>query len=41
MELRLDLSQGPALQAETLAMRSKTLPLLSQVLRWGLTEGLL
>ncbi|HSX80099.1 MAG TPA: hypothetical protein VLQ80_16200 [Candidatus Saccharimonadia bacterium] len=41
IELRSGLSQGTALQAETLAMRRKTLPLLRQVLGWGLTEGLL
>jgi len=40
MELRLDLSQGPALQAETLAMRSKALPLLCQLLRGGLAHGI-
>jgi len=33
IELRLGLSQGPALQAETLAMRSKALPFLRQLLR--------
>src|SRR6266446_5882283 len=37
IELRLGLSQGTPLPAETLAMRSKTLPLLSQGRRWGLT----
>src|SRR5215475_7621270 len=39
IELCLGLSQGAALPAEPLAMRSKTLPLLRQVLRRGLTEG--
>jgi hypothetical protein len=36
IELRLSLSQGTTLQAETLAMRSKTLPLLRQVFGWDL-----
>ena len=37
IKLRLGLSQGPALHAETLAMRSKALPFLCQVLGWDLT----
>src|SRR5256885_13563815 len=39
IELRLGLSKGSALQAEPLAMRSKALPFLSQVLRWSVTQG--
>ncbi len=38
IELSLGLSQGAALHAETLAMLSKALPFLRQVLRWGLTH---
>ena len=38
IELCLGLSQGSALQAETLAMLSKALPFLSQVLIWGLAQ---
>src|SRR5216684_4468473 len=37
--LRLSLSQGSALQAEPLAMRSTALPFLRQSLSWGLTHG--
>ena len=40
IELRLGLSQGSALQAETLTMRSKALPFLRQFLRWGLAHGI-
>ena len=40
MELCLCLSQGAALQAEPLAMHSKTLSFLRQLLRWGLTHAL-
>ena len=36
--LSLGLSQGAALHAESLAMFSKALPFLSQVLRGGLTH---
>src|SRR2546428_631951 len=38
IELRLGLSQGSALHAEPLAMRSKALPFLSQVLRWSVAH---
>jgi hypothetical protein len=41
IELRLRPAQGTTLQAETLAMCGKTLPLLRQVLGWDVTEGLL
>ena len=40
IELRLSLFQGAALQAKPLAMRSKTLPFLRQLLRWNLTHGI-
>ena len=40
IELRLGLSEGAALQAEPLAMRSKTLSFLLQVLGRGLTHGI-
>jgi hypothetical protein len=40
LELRLGLSEGTALQAEPLAMRSKTLPLLRQFLQWSVTHGI-
>ena len=36
---RWGLSQGSTLHAESLAMRSKALPVLRQVLGWGLTQG--
>ena len=36
---RLGVSQGSTLHAEALAMRSKALPFLRQVLRWGWTQG--
>ena len=39
IELYLSLSHGSGLQAEPLAMLSEALPFLSQVLRWGLTQG--
>src|ERR1043166_3657699 len=39
-KLCLGLSQGSALQAETLAMRSKAQPFLRQFLRWGLAHGI-
>jgi hypothetical protein len=35
------LCSGTVLQAEPLAMHSKTLPLLCQVLRWGVAAGFL
>jgi hypothetical protein len=38
IELSLGLSQGAALHAETLTLRSTAPPFLSQVLRWGLTH---
>jgi len=41
IEWRLGLSQGTALQAATLALRSKPLPLLRQVRGRGVTQGLL
>ena len=40
IELCLGLSQGPALHAETLAMRSKALPFLCQVLGRSVTQGI-
>jgi hypothetical protein len=39
IELHLGLSHGSGLQAEPLAMLSKALPFLSQVLRGSLTQG--
>jgi hypothetical protein len=40
MELSASLSEGSTLQAEPLAMCSKALPFLCQLLRGGLTRGL-
>jgi len=40
IELRLRLSQGAAVQAETLAMYRKALSLLRQLLGWDVTQGL-
>ncbi len=40
IELCLGLSQGPALHAEPLAMRSKALPFLCQVLGRSVTQGI-
>ena len=40
IELRLSLSQGSALQAEPLAMRSKALPFLRLILGWNLTHSI-
>jgi len=40
IELSLNLSQGSALQAEPLAMFSKALSFLRQVLRWSVTHGI-
>jgi hypothetical protein len=40
IELCLGLSQGSALHAETLAMRSKALPFLCQVLGRSVTQGI-
>jgi hypothetical protein len=39
VKLRLGLSSGSTLHTESLAMRSKALSFLSQVLRGGLTQG--
>src|SRR6266581_6624027 len=39
IKLRLGLSQRSTLHAESLAMFSKALPFLRQVLGWGLTQG--
>src|SRR4030095_10028529 len=40
IELSLRLTEGSALQAEPLAMRSKALPFLRQIRRWDLPHGL-
>src|SRR5712691_5934790 len=40
IKLRLGLFKGAALQAEPLTMLSAALPLLSHVLRWGLTQAI-
>jgi hypothetical protein len=39
IELRLGLSQGAALQVETLAMHRKALSFLRQLLGWDVTQG--
>jgi hypothetical protein len=40
IQLHLSLSKGSTLHAESLAMRSKALPFLHQVLGGGLTQGI-